>query len=320
MRSISNQISTTNGIETSSKASKTPVLMKKIDSGWDESGRNIYKDKVNSLNEAPTRTINLAKEGNVTVSTIVNNNNMFWDKIDGRLAWEKQTFDIFRKYVTPETIVIDFGTWIGPTLLFHGQFSKKSYGIEADPAAYAVAEYNIRQNRHREWGPHVSVESACVSAPEHVGTMTMKSRIPGESMSGITEKLARDNRWAWEVQCYTLPSILEYWGVNLSIQPVMLKIDVESYECQLVPSFYDWLKDQPSLPTIYVSFHPQIADCTDDQWASVLEVFKLYQTVKCKADTTTMPIRSETTFEEFQEMKSSLGWKRSSEFVLSGKR
>jgi len=165
-----------------------------IDPGWDEAGLNIYNGKLKELSsvEPKTRVINLAGEGNVTVSTIVNHNAGFWDRLDRpKPAWEPATFRIFKKYVSPETVVVDFGTWIGPTLLYHGQFSKRSYGIEADPSAYAVAKFNVDQNRHQNWGGNVFLESACVSAPDDVGTMTMKSRNPGESMSSIGEKTAR---------------------------------------------------------------------------------------------------------------------------------
>lgn len=300
----------------SSKSNQAPG---KLDPGWDKSGKEIYRQKVETLNKETVQTINLAHQGEVTVSTVVNGNHDFWNRIDGnsneQLKWEAQTFAIFKKYVTPETIVIDFGTWIGPTLLYHGMFSKASYGIEADPAAYAVAEHNLFLNRHRDWANHVFLESACVSAPASVGKMTMKSYNPGESMSSITEKQYKPSRMDWEVQCYTLPSIMEHWGVDLVAQPVMIKIDVESYECKLLPSFYEWLKDQPSLPTIFVSFHPQISECTDNEWVQILKLFQLYKEVRPKKDLELM------TLETFQQQRTNKRvWRRKAEVVLTGKR
>ena len=293
----------------------------KIDPGWDKAGLDIYNEKLNELSNSKTTTqvINLVGEGEVTVSTIVNHNDKFWDRLDRpNPAWEPETFRIFKKYVSQETIVVDFGTWIGPTLLYHGQFSKRSYGIEADPSAFAVAKFNVDQNRHRKWGGNVFLESACVSAPYDVGKMIMKSQRPGNSMSGIGEKIATGIQNSWEVKCYTLPNILERWGVVLSEQPVMFKIDVESYECRLIPSFYEWLKDQPFLPTIFVSFHPQIVDCSDSEWTKILKVFKLYREVNAGSGTKKLSIESQTTLKDFRKMQTDLNWKRISEVVLVG--
>jgi len=293
---------------------------KKLTSGWDSNGLELYRGKQAEMDGLENYNVSLAGGDTVTVSKVNNNNSNFWWVVDGRRGWERKTFEIFEKYVTEETIVVDFGTWIGPTLLFHGQKSRASYGIEADPAAFAVAERNVWLNKDKDWGRSVSVHSFCVGATEHAGKiMTMRgAKAPGASMSGITEKLARNPVGSWTVRCYTLPTILDSWDVVLSRQPVMLKIDVESYECQLVPSFYDWLvgEERTSLPVIYVSFHPQIKDCSPDEWARILKVFQLYDSVSCRGMESPMQISKETTFEEFEEMKMNLLWKKDPTFVL----
>ena len=303
------------------KATERPKLL----SGWDTPGVNLYQTGVERCNSTGTKTINLASRiPNVTVSEMTNANGNFWEIINGRIGWERQTFDIFSKYVTNETIVVDFGTWIGPTLLYHAALSKHSYGIEADPMAFAVAEYNVKLNADKEWGHRMTLESACVSAPEHVGNMTMRgAKAPGASMSGIGNKVARRVSGSWNVLCYTLQDIFErYWGIELSAQPVVIKIDVESYECKLIPSFYDWLKNEPHLPTMYITFHPEIEDCSPSEWEGILQIFKLYEKVNCQGDAVAMPIQRNTSISEFEEMKTTLGWKfRSlSMFVLSGRR
>lgn len=314
-----------NSVSTSDANSNPPrSTERKLKSGWDEGGMVFYKDRMEMVKGTPTKVIDLAGQGEVTVSGVTNDNGNFWAKVDGKADWEEQTFAIFKKYVTPETIVVDFGTWIGPTLLFHGQFSQHSYGIEADPVAFAVAEYNVEQNREKAWGKHLTLESACVSAPDHVGSMTMRgAKAPGASMSGITDKLARPLTGSWTVQCYTLPSILEKWGVDLRQQHVMLKIDIESYECVLLPSFYDWLKDVDSsrLPTIYITFHPEIKDCSPPEWEAVLRIFKLYPYVAARSDTARMSITKDTTMVEFEAMKTELSWNQrgDSAFVLDQK-
>lgn len=73
-----------------------------------------------------------------------------------------------------ETTVVDFGSWIGPTMIHHESFSKRYIGSKSDPVAYAVAEYNIQLNRElKSWGDRVSVDSGCVARPEDGGVMEM---------------------------------------------------------------------------------------------------------------------------------------------------
>lgn len=197
------------------------------------------------------------------------------------------------------------------------------------------------------WGYKVSVELVCVSTPEHVGARTMHSpkKAPGASMSGITQNLARPD-WlkrhgkrthvskyakkyageakygssSWKVQCYTLERILAEWGVDLAAQHTMFKVDLEGYECKLIPSFYYWLKDQPRLPTMCISFHPQIEDCTSDEWEGVLKTVQLYKHVYALGDTMKMVLNPTTRLEEFEAMKSALRWQSDSTFVVSQER
>lgn len=264
-------------------------------SGWDAKGLYLYNDQKKWLRTLKTVAITIPPLNKLFVNEESNTIGKFWEKIDGRLSWEPSTFAVFQKYVTNETIVIDFGAWIGPTLLYHGQLSRHSFGIEADPVAYATLETNVQLNPNLP----VSIAPACISAPQDVGLRLMKGK-PGASMSGISEKLAVHSTSGWKVQCSTLPTMLDRWGIDLEAQPVMIKIDVESYECQLIPSFYDWLKRVRRLPTIYVSFHPQISDCAVAQWASILKVFQLYKTVLSHCGSIKLQITEDTSLLDLQ--------------------
>ena len=114
----------------------TNNLPRTVDSGWDAVGRQLYHDRVVSL--SATGAINTTVyppmnpwprnlTGGFFVSRDEAANRNFW----GNLAnggWERQTFNIFNKYINPgRTTVVDFGTWIGPTLLYHGGFSRRSF-------------------------------------------------------------------------------------------------------------------------------------------------------------------------------------------------
>lgn len=266
----------------------TLLLPMKIPSGWDDQGIELYTDRHNALPNWGHREITFwhyQQYGQFWVSNDECNNKQFWE-IATRGGWERGTFNIFQKYTVPnETIVVDFGTWIGPTLLFHGSFSRRSFGIEADPVAYAVAEYNVELNQNKTWGKQVSVDHGCVATPEDVPLIKMKAGgKPGMSMSGIGEHVARDrgpNAVTWFVACYTLSDIFEnYWFIKKPYKDILIKIDIESYECKLVPSFYDWLKNETYLPKMFISFHPQIAGCTDEEYEGIVTFFQLYDHVR----------------------------------------
>jgi FkbM family methyltransferase len=308
----------TNDYSMDTQASTTPPPTSKLHSGWDELGVELYTKQALEVASAGIRNISIPPLGHVLVSENTNNNPNFWGKVDGRIVWERQTFGIFNKYIGSETVVVDFGTWIGPTLLYHAQLSKHSYGIEADPVAYATAEYNVELNRkaNPKWGKRITLESTCVSSPEDVGSLTMTAgRKPGMSMSGIGNKVVKPSHVKWKVQCHTLPSIFDHWGISKPYKDHFIKIDVESYECRLIPSFHDWLKDEQYLPTLFISFHPQIEDCDEEGWKGAFKTFQLYEYVACNDDEKVLPITRDTTFAQFQDMLKTQC--RNYDFVLS---
>lgn len=262
--------------------------VQRVESGWDEMGMKLYNNRVRELSQIGWTNVSFTealRSRHFVASKDDAGNSNFWHKAANAL-WERETFEIFNRYITEETTVVDFGTWIGPTLLFHGQFSKRSIGMEADPVAYAVVDHNVELNRKHNptWAKRISVDSGCIARPEDVGKVVMKAGTgPGESTSGIGESVfraKRGNAIKWEVQCYTLPDLFDnYWGISRPYTNVFLKIDVETYECKLVPSFYDWLIHEAHRPVMYISFHPQISECTDEEYSGVLKFFGLYDHV-----------------------------------------
>jgi hypothetical protein len=175
--------------------------------------------------------------------------------------------------------------------------------MEADPVAFATVQYNVELNKkiYPEWGDKITVDSGCISSPADVGNITMKAGgaggAAGSSMSGIGNKVFRDRgekAMSWKVQCRTLQDIFDnYWGIHKPYKDVFIKIDIESYECKLVPSFYEWLKDEEYLPKMFISFHPQIESCTKEDFEGVLQFLKLYDHVKV-ANTHELPIQTAT--------------------------
>ena len=110
----------------------------------------------------------------------------------------------------------------------------------------------------------------------------MRSNTAGNSCSLIGDNVIEACglvEHEWEVYCYTLPYIFARWNIRLSSeQPIFIKMDIESYEYDLLPSLNDWLVDVESTarPTIFVSFHPQLRKCPEEKLKLILQTFTVF--------------------------------------------
>jgi FkbM family methyltransferase len=203
----------------------------------------------------------------------------FWgnfNKPDGVPTWEPDLFRRYFEYVTPKTTLVDFGTWIGPTILFGATRAKRVYGIEGDPVAYASALANVQLNADALKNIHL--QPGCVATSEE--RRTMKSAAAGNSCSGLGDVACGTAAVEWKVQCYTLPHLFTTW--NIDVGPLtFIKIDVESYECELLPSLASWLTAAPVKPTLHVAMHSQIARCSAEQYGKIDALIQTYGYVFC---------------------------------------
>ncbi len=167
----------------------------------------------------------------------------WWTVVNNKYPskWEPQTFSNFFYLIDRQSIVVDFGTWIGPTILFAGQIASKVYGIEGDPAAFAEALVNLKLNYEKAWARNIHLQPACVSHENEKTVKTMKTSGVGNSCSSLAGKImdcgsrAPNNKNGeireWKVACYPLPYLLKKWGIELNkMRKIFIKIDVESYE------------------------------------------------------------------------------------------
>jgi len=188
------------------------------------------------------------------------------------------TLKNFFQYIGPQTIVIDFGTWIGPTAMFASQLAHRVYGVEADPYAYAEVMTNIRLNP--TFSDKIVLQPGCVGAVN--GPVIMKTSNPGNSCSGIGEAIgcgvALKN---WTVTCYTLPTLFKHWQIDLTSN-VFIKIDVEGYECVLIPSLVEWFQSIEPKPTLHIAMHKSsVAACSATQYAVIGKLAKSYKYAAC---------------------------------------
>eukprot|EP01084_Bolivina_argentea_P146214 256092_1 len=216
-----------------------------ISSGWDEGAKKIYYDTTSSIkqhlfqNKDTTSYIQIAPFATgLTVYT--GNHRYVWPRINNNFPpqWEHETYEIYFQYINSNTILIDFGTWVGVTILYGAQFAYKSYGIEADPAAFAELEINLKLNQNKIWYKTVHIHAGGVSNKNDSGAITMQSWKPGNSCSRLTDKLGRCKEHTnvlhkWKVDCHPLDYYMHKWDIWNDVyekdKNIFVKIDIESY-------------------------------------------------------------------------------------------
>ena len=267
-------------------------------SKWDASALQIYAETRQRIERSIFASSSAVSDVLITPlkKTFRVHSNSFWRAVHEKvpIKWEKETFRIYLKYISQGDTVVDFGTWIGPTILYAAQLGANVFGIEADPAAFAEVEINLQLNALESWAPHVRVQPACVGT----GLVKMKSSRPGNSMSCLGDACSGSNSSSWQVQCYPLETLFKSWNIHFSAtHRIFVKIDVEGYECVLIPTIVAWFQRAKRenglvrLPTMYISYHKQLNSCSDAQYESgIVALMKLYTYVyaDCKESSTGM--------------------------------
>lgn len=160
------------------------------------------------------------------------------------------------------------------------------YGIEADPAAFATVSVNLALNSGAPWYPRVHLQpggvgpgSSSASTPNRV---KMSSASAGNSCSGMAEMSENcgEMKLSWQVNTYPLPALFKQWRINTPAD-TFVKVDVEAFECTLIPSWIDWLTKLGSgnKPGFFIAFHSYITKCTDGQYDDIARFAALYKTV-----------------------------------------
>lgn len=76
---------------------------------------------------------------------------------------------------------------------------------------------------------------------------------------------------------YTLQTLFQHWDVDPNREHVFVKMDVESYECALLPSWKEWSASLVRKPTLYLSMHENVTPCTEDEYKAIAEVAATYR-------------------------------------------
>lgn len=141
----------------------------------------------------------------------------FWANVYGSGRWEQHTRRLIEKTLTRGDLFVDVGAWIGGVTLWALERGAEVIAVEPDPVAMAELRRHVPAGAEI-WEGAVGVRSgtAALTADPRLGF--------GKSVSRLAEEGEID------VRTWTLAEIL---GERI---PSLVKIDVEGYEIELLPT------------------------------------------------------------------------------------
>lgn len=159
----------------------------------------------------------------------------FWPGFaDG--SWEPDTFDIFDRFLKPDSTMLDIGAWIGPTVMYAARRCKEVFAFEPDVVAIPSLVHNIVHNDLK----NVTAYSAAVT--DQWGRMPFGPRGQyGDSMSSVL--------WAKTGEVSTVP----FATLIRDLQPDFIKIDIEGGEMRIFEGAREVIEDLK--PTVHLSLH-----------------------------------------------------------------
>jgi len=247
-------------------------------SAFDENGFNIY---MKTFDAGGKNFYSVKTRHTEDVLYDSDLNNFPKNHLNGEPTWEPETFNTFDTWLPKHTHYIGFGTWIGVTLFYAAQNVNYAYGFDGDPSAFAQLERNLQWNSNSFWGKKCKILPTAVieGSTSKREMINMKSAGAGNSCSGIKDVACGKVKTHWKVQGFTLPYLMKYYSIPEN-SSTFVKIDVESYECELLPSWFQWLSQLDNKPTLRVSLHGvYVRMCTKEQYAVIDNIAGLYNDI-----------------------------------------
>jgi FkbM family methyltransferase len=178
----------------------------------------------------------------------------FWDRVSAG-QWEPQTFQVFRRFLSPGSSCVDIGAWIGPTALYAARIGWRVHAIEPDPVAFSELAANVAANPAlRE---NITLHNQCIwtqtgAISLYAGGMYWSTNSQfGDSMSGTTPTTVGSDQPSHRAAGITLD---DFMATNAITNCGLIKMDVEGGEYDLIPGRWRHLAAH-GMPPLCVSFH-----------------------------------------------------------------
>lgn len=170
----------------------------------------------------------------------------FWGRVNTG-TWERQTFEVFERFVQKEMSYLDFGAWIGPTVLYASQLCARAYAVEPDPIAFSELSQNLFLNP--EVAAKVTLINACLSTAP--GEVNFGNRGQGgDSMSSL---LFGQCATRWLVKALTFKDLISEYQIS---RCGFIKMDIEGGEYLVLRTMQNILCTHK--PILFLSLHPML--------------------------------------------------------------
>ena len=166
----------------------------------------------------------------------------FWDLFDNG-DWEAELLQLLAYKLKPDSVYVDIGSWIGPTVLTAAQYSDHVYAVEPDEVAYPALLKNIEANPLL--APKISTDKLAIMNYNGWADLGVQGE-EGNSMSSVLS-----HETTKRVRCIILSNYLRYKQID---KVDMIKIDTEGAELYILPQLAAIWKDIGE-PTIHLSIH-----------------------------------------------------------------
>jgi FkbM family methyltransferase len=170
----------------------------------------------------------------------------FWNRVN-QGNWEPETYAVFEEYIDQDTLLVDFGAWIGPTALFGAQLAHQCLAFEPDHRAFEELEANVALNKDQDWAKRIKVFEQAI----HATGEPISINSSGEGGDSMSSALFPNRPTQWTVQTRRLGDVIkEHRG---DAKKVFVKIDIEGGEYDLLPAVADLMAQEDIV--FSVEFH-----------------------------------------------------------------
>ena len=171
----------------------------------------------------------------------------FWEWYESP-EWEPDLVLIFERFLSEGATYLDFGAWIGPTVLLAGATAGRIVCVEPDPHARVELERNLALNP--DIATKTTVVAAAIAATD--GEVALSSA--GGGGDSLSTTVARaEARTSWIVQALGISSFLARAD---TADANFVKLDVEGAEYDVVPAMAGYLRARR--PDLYIALHPNL--------------------------------------------------------------
>ncbi|WP_299146805.1 FkbM family methyltransferase [uncultured Tateyamaria sp.] len=153
----------------------------------------------------------------------------FWRRVL-RGNWEPETYQTFDRYIDQDTLVVDFGAWIGSTAFYGAQLAKLCLAFEPDRSAFKELQANLKLNKAADWADRIKIFDEGI----HASGEPISINSAGEGGDSMSSALFANRPTQWTVKTRRLEDVVaEFRG---DAKKVFVKMDIEGGEYELIPS------------------------------------------------------------------------------------